>query len=93
MLPSSLPLIVSYENLDANSRYKIRVTYNGWSKELIKLYANDVLIHDFIRSGETPTHEFPIPREAMKDGVLELKWIAGERDRGVHVCELWIIKE
>ncbi len=87
------PLVVTYDNLDANSNYKIRVTYNGWSYALVKLYINDVLIHDFIRSGISPTHEFPIPPEVMKDGRLELKWIAHETDRATHVAELWIIKE
>jgi hypothetical protein len=87
------PLIVSYENLDPNSHYKIRVTYSGRFRTLIKLYANDVMVHDFIRTGETPTFEFPIPREAMKDGHLELKWMADEGVRGVQVSELWIIKE
>ncbi len=87
------PLVISYENLDPGSRYKIRVTYTGRFRTLIKLYANDVLVHDFIRTGETPTFEFPIPREAMKDGHLELKWMANEEKRGVQVSELWIIKE
>jgi hypothetical protein len=36
--------------------------------------------------------EFPIPREAIQDGVLDLKWqrLTG---RGAQVAEVWLIKE
>jgi len=87
------PLVVSYDNLDPDSQYKLRVTYTGRFRSSVKLYANDVLIHDFIRSGRTPTHEFPIPQEVTKDGRLELKWIANDVERGAQIAELWIIKE
>ena len=89
------PLVVSYENLDPKSRYKLRMTYNGWARSMIKLYANGVLVHDFVRTGDIPTHEFPLPGEALKDGYLELKWMANDDASrfGVMISELWIIKE
>ena len=44
----------------------------------MKLMADDILVHDFIKTGEQPIYEFPIPLEAAKDGVITFSWTCGE---------------
>jgi hypothetical protein len=59
----------------------------------MKLMVDDtILIHDFIQTGEQPLYEFPIPAEALKDGVVKFSWTCGEGERGAQVAEIWIIQ-
>ncbi|MGB9895792.1 MAG: hypothetical protein ACPLN2_07840, partial [Thermoproteota archaeon] len=97
--PYQVPLTIYYDDLDPNSSYNIRVTYIGTflyssSEGKIKLIANEnFVVHDFIDVfGKCLTLEFPIPREAIRDGKLKLTWISTKNGRGVRVAELWIIK-
>ncbi|MDR1369216.1 MAG: hypothetical protein LBJ72_03660 [Dysgonamonadaceae bacterium] len=88
-----VPLIILYDNIDPESAYTLRVTYTGSSKPVMKLTANDVLIHDFIKTGIQAIYEFPIPAGTVnKDGILKLVWTCGEGQIGPAVSEIWIIK-
>jgi hypothetical protein len=87
------PLEVRYDGLDENSSYNVRVSYTGRYRSNMKLYANGYLIHDYIRAGAQPTHEFPIPQQALTGGAVTFKWVTDEGERGSQVAELWLIKK
>jgi len=86
------PLEIIYDNLDTNSSYTIKVSYTGRFRSKMKMVADDILVHDFIKTGIQPIYEFPIPMEALKDGEVVFKWTCGEGERGSQVSEIWIIK-
>jgi len=54
---------------------------------------DDVIIHDFIKTGTEPIYEFPIPAEIITDGKITFSWTCGEAERGAQVSEIWIIKK
>jgi hypothetical protein len=86
------PLNVVYENLDPDSSYILRVAYTGRFRAKIRLIADDKFqIHEMKETGKVPINEFPIPREATKDGRLKLTWTCPEEERGSQVAELWLI--
>jgi hypothetical protein len=87
------PLRLSYDNLDPEASYSVRVTYTGRRGKMVRLYADDVYkIHDLIETGDPPIRQFKVPREATADGHLELIWSCGEGQRGSQVSEIWLIK-
>jgi hypothetical protein len=87
------PLRLSYENLDPEATYSVRVGYTGRRGKMVRLYADDVYkIHDLVKTGDPPVREFPIPKEATADGRLELIWTCGEGQRGSQVSEIWLIR-
>jgi hypothetical protein len=59
----------------------------------MKMTADGILVHDFIKTGIQPMYEFPIPSEALKDGKVTFSWTCGEAERGAQVSEIWIIKK
>ncbi len=86
------PLEIVYENLDPQGSYTIRVSYTGRFRSRMKLYANDIVVHDFIETGTLPFHEFQVPSEALSTGKVVFKWTCGEWERGSQVSEIWLIK-
>lgn len=87
------PLRIKYTDLDTSASYKIRITYTGRFRSKIKLTANDMLVHDFLQTGETPVHEFDIPKEATASGSVTFTWVCGEGQRGSQVSEIWMIRK
>ncbi len=86
------PLNVVYENLDPHSNYTLRVAYTGRFRAKIQLMADDKFqIHEMRETGKVPISEFPILKEATKDGRLKLTWTCPEGERGAQVAELWLI--
>jgi len=87
------PLRLSYDNLDPDAAYSIKVAYMGRRGKMVRLHADDVyMIHDLIETRKPPIREFSIPREATSDGRLELIWTCGEGQRGVQIAEIWLIR-
>jgi hypothetical protein len=94
------PLRMHYADLDPKAEYKIRVVYGGDSpRQKLRLVANgSVEIHPFIAK-EVPYRpvEFDIPREATRNGELNLAWTRepgqGGNGRGCQVSEIWLIKK
>lgn len=94
------PLRMRYTDLDSNAQYKIRVVYAGDSpKQKVRLVANgEIEIHPFIEKA-VPYRpvEFDIPREATRQGELNLAWTRepgqGGNGRGCDVAEIWLIKK
>lgn len=88
------PLIVRYDGLDPNARYKIKVVEFGRFGAAIDLVVDDVhRIHD----GRKPQYplwpvEYDIPKAATSDGKLKLQWGLVE-GRGTQVAEIWLVKE
>ena len=87
------PLNAIYEDLDPESSYTLRVTYTGRFNSTIQLTADDKFqIHEMRETGKVPISEYPIPKEATKDGRLKLTWTCPEGQRGSQVAELWLIE-
>ena len=88
------PLKIRYDNLDTTATYKMRITYTGRFRSKQKLVANDnIVIHDFIQTGEKPVYEFEIPKEATSGGQVTFTWTCGEGQRGSQVTEIWLMKK
>jgi hypothetical protein len=87
------PLEITYDNLNPAESYTLRVSYTGRFRSRMKLMADGILVHDFIKTGMQPTYEFPIPAEALEDGTVTFSWTCGEGERGSQVAEIWIIRE
>lgn len=86
------PLQIHYDNLNAEASYLIKVAYTGRFRSRMKMMADGLPVHDFIKTGVQPIYEFPIPKEALKDGKVTFTWTCGEGERGSQVSEIWIIK-
>ena len=92
------PLEMEYDNLDSNSDYILRIAYTGRFRSNMKLVADGVTIHDYIRMGTRPLFEFALPKEVTRDGKVLFTWTCGQNDggegeRGSQVAEIWLIKE
>ena len=94
------PLRMHYSDLDPNARYKVRVVYAGDMLRVpIRLVANGTVeIHGY-RQKPLPVEplEFEIPRDATRNGALDLEWTRpaglGGNGRGCQVSEVWLIRE
>ncbi|MHC4337951.1 MAG: glycoside hydrolase family 20 zincin-like fold domain-containing protein, partial [Planctomycetota bacterium] len=90
------PLLrMRYEDLDQQVRYRVRVTYHGRFRPTVKLVADGRYeVHGpLTQPDRVRPVEFDVPREATKDGVLELQWQLVNKARGCQVAEVWLIKE
>ena len=87
------PLEIVYDKLDPKGSYTIRVAYTGRFRAKMGMFADDIVLHDIIKTGTQPIYEFDIPKEALKDGEVTFKWTCGEGERGSQVSEIWIIKK
>ncbi len=92
------PLEMEYDNLDPNSEYILKIAYTGRFRSSMKLMADGVMIHNYIRMGTKPLFEFPLPKEITKDGKVSFTWTCGQEDkgegeRGSQVAEIWLIKK
>jgi len=89
------PLRLRYTGLDPDACYTLRVVYAGRFGTTMRLTANgSVPIHGPQPTPDPPqVLEFPIPREAMADGLLELEWRrVGHHGRGPQVAEAWLVR-
>ncbi len=87
-----VPLEIVYDNLDPKNHYTIKIAYTGRFPSKIKMVADDIPVHDYIKTGIQPIYEFAVPIEALLDGSVKFKWTCGEGERGSQVAEIWIIK-
>jgi len=92
------PLEIAYNNLDPKGEYTLRIAYTGRFRSNMKLVADGVMIHDFIRMGKKPLFEFSLPKEITNDGKVTFTWTCGtddggEGERGSQVAEIWLIKK
>lgn len=92
------PLEMEYDNLDPHAEYTLKIAYTGRFRSSIKLIADGVMIHNYIRMGTQPLFEFSLPKEITKDGTVRFTWTSGSEDkgegeRGSQVAELWLIRK
>ena len=94
------PLKMHYGGLDPRAEYKIRVVYAGDSPNVrIRLVANESIeIHPLMKKpAPVAPVEFDIPREATRNGDLDLSWYReaglGGNGRGCQVSEVWLIRK
>ncbi len=87
------PLEMHYEGLDAKAAYTLRVVYTGRFRATMRLVADGK--HEIHGPLSQPSDikpvEFPIPREATADGVLDLEWQLLD-GRGCQVAETWLLR-
>jgi hypothetical protein len=89
------PLLMRYEGLDAKAKYRLRATYSGPFKPVMRLVADGQYeIHGPVEQ-PVPMRplEFDVPQEATSDGVLDLRWELVNAVRGCQVAEVWLIKQ
>jgi hypothetical protein len=91
------PLEIEYNSLDTSAVYTLRIAYTGRFRSNIKLMADGVMIHDYIRMGTKPLFEFQLPGEVTRDGKVLFTWTcghddSGEGERGSQVAEIWLIR-
>lgn len=92
------PLEMEYDKLDPSSNYKLRIGYTGRFRSSMKLVADGVVIHNYIRMGTRPIYEFELPKKVTEDGKVRFTWSCGtddggEGERGSQVAELWLIRQ
>jgi hypothetical protein len=94
------PLKMHYENLDPRAAYAVRISYAGDApRTKIRLLANEkVEIHpEVTKPRPMAVLEYYIPREATRDGKLNLTWYRtqglGGNGRGCAVAEIWLVKK
>jgi hypothetical protein len=88
-------LTMRYKDLDGQAQYRVRVTYHGRFRPAVKLVADGKYeVHGpLTQLNRTWPVEFDVPKEATKDGLLELQWQLRNRARGCQVAEVWLIRE
>jgi hypothetical protein len=64
----------------------------------MKLDADGVMIHNYIRMGTKPMYEFELPKQITEDGKVRFTWNCGDDDkgegeRGSQVAEIWLVKK
>ena len=92
------PLEMEYTRLDPNAEYALRIAYTGRFRSNMKLVADGIMIHNYIRMGTQPLYEFKLPKQITQDGIVHFTWTCGDDDkgegeRGSQVAEIWIIKK
>ena len=91
------PLEIEYDDLDTSAVYTLKIAYTGRFKSNMKLTADGVTIHDYIRMGTRPLFEFPLPEKVTADGRVLFTWTCGQDDtgegeRGSQVAEIWLVR-
>ncbi|MBX9789183.1 MAG: hypothetical protein K2Y37_09740 [Pirellulales bacterium] len=94
------PLRLHYDGLDPAASYKLRVVYagDGLSKKIRLVAGDNIEVHPLMAK-PTPVRpvEFEIPREATRDGQLDLSWYReagqGNNGRGAQVSEVWLMRK
>ena len=89
------PLLMRYEGLDEKAKYRLRATYSGPFRPIMRLVADGKYeIHGPVGQPKPIRPlEFEVPRKATADGVLELRWELVNAVRGCQVAEMWLMKE
>ena len=98
------PLRMHYDGLDPDAQYTLRVMYAGRFRSSMRLLAEGITVHDWLpQPEELAPVTFDIPRDATRDGILDLEWnvpLEKERamwhhsvNRGCQVAEVWLIKK
>ncbi|MHC4620020.1 MAG: alpha-glucuronidase family glycosyl hydrolase [Planctomycetota bacterium] len=88
------PLLMRYERLDPQAKYRLRATYSGPFKPVMRLVADGKYeVHGPVGPPEPMRPlEFDVPQEATVDGVLDLEWKLTNLVRGCQVAEVWLLK-
>jgi hypothetical protein len=94
------PLELKYSGLNAEKTYRLRITYSGeeYAVPMSLTADNGITIHSSRQRRSNPeVVEFAIPRRAIINGSLTLRWMrppgGGGSGRGRQVAEVWLIPE
>ncbi|TBL75012.1 alpha-glucuronidase family glycosyl hydrolase [Paenibacillus thalictri] len=95
------PLVLKYDHLDPSSSYCVKVTYVGdTASELnrdyeVTLTAGGMAVHEnvAVKQGQCTQIVSKIPREAITDGTLVLKWKRMSGFKRLNVSEVWVIRQ
>ena len=89
------PLKLTFDGFDPAATYRVRIVYVGEANKFrshVRLDADGCRIHDAIRLSGDVVREFDLPAEATRDGRVTLSWQCDTGERGVHVAELFFLK-
>ncbi|WP_418992251.1 hypothetical protein [Alistipes sp.] len=89
------PLRLTFEGFDPAATYRVRVVYVGEANKFrshVQLEADGQTVHGPIRLDGDVVREFDLPADAARDGRITLTWRCNEGERGVHVAELFFLK-
>lgn len=84
------PLKMRYTGLDVAARYRLKGTYAGRFNPVMTCTADGIYpVHGAIPCVVYPPHEFAVPHNATRDGILNLQWdlVSG---RGCQLAEIWL---
>ncbi|MCB9769927.1 MAG: hypothetical protein H6752_17145 [Candidatus Omnitrophica bacterium] len=89
------PVGMRYEHLDPEASYTIRITGQGDS--LLRI-DGEIATHTVYGKKIGEFKEFPIPKEALADGKIELTWDKPDEEHlnwreQSHLAEVWLLKE
>lgn len=97
------PITITYENLDPESNYTMKVTFIGdvFNKEeprdtWASITLNDqYVLHDNVpvRQGSGNVIELPIPQEALASGRLKLTFKREKGFKRLNIAEIWIMRQ
>jgi len=94
------PLEMQYTGLNSAIEYRLRVTYAGedYAVPLTLMAGDGVEIHPARQRSSNPeVVEFAIPRGAIVNGMLRLRWMRsagiGGGGRGRQVAEVWLLPQ
>jgi hypothetical protein len=93
------PVVLHYEALDPEARYRVRVIYGGDNfRTRVRLDAGATEVHPLIAKPDPVRPlEFDIPAAATRSGTLTLRWSQepgqGGNGRACQVAEVWLIRK
>jgi hypothetical protein len=93
------PLKLHYDGLDRDAAYKVRIVYTGDMFQVrMQLVADGTTeIHPYrLKPRDLTPLEFDIPRDATRDGALDLEFhtdLIRGNGRGCQVAEVWLIRK
>ena len=89
------PLKLTFDGFDPAATYRVRIVYVGEAnkfKSRVRLDADGCKVHDAITLSGDVVREFDLPAETTRDGRVTLSWQCGNGERGVHVAEIFFLK-
>lgn len=90
-----VPLTITYDSIDPQASYSIRVTYTSRASAsfTVKLRVNErFVVHEGLDVQAVRTVEAPIPKEAGQGGRFVFSFDNLDGDRGQDIAEIWIIR-
>lgn len=90
------PLELTFDGLEKDCGYKVRVVYVGEANKFkahVRMDADGQPVHGPIRLNGDVIVEHDLPSGVTADGKVTLRWQCNEGERGVHISEIFFLKK